>query len=340
MAWTEREWLYELLACPDCGASLQVGSDSLFCSSGHAIPIVGVTGSSAGYLDASGSDVPDQETAETLASFGYEWTKFDAIQPEDELFWRRYFADVPLPELHGKVALDAGCGKGRFSYFTAEHVGALVALDGSAAVHAAARNLAAHSNVVVVKSDLRHAPFADQSFDFIFCLGVLHHLKDPETGFRELVRMLAPNGLILLYVYSRAQHRGARFLGLAAASWLRRITPKVPRPLLRTLSLPISGLLYVAFVLPGQLGSRMDIRWLAGLPLQTYRGRPLRSLWLDTFDRLSARLERRFVWSDISPWFTSTGLRVLQVRDDAGLIVLACDTERDDDKQATNRGMG
>jgi SAM-dependent methyltransferase len=321
--WTEREWLYERLACPDCSAPLQASSDSLFCASGHAFPIVGATRSSAGYLDASGSDALDQETAKTLASFGYEWTKFDAIQPEDELFWRRYFADVPLPELRGKVALDAGCGKGRFSYFTAEHVGALVALDGSAAVHAAVRNLAAHPNVVVVKSDLRHAPFADESFDFIFCLGVLHHLKDPEAGFRELVRMLAPEGLLLLYVYSRPQRRGVRFLGLAAASWLRRVTPKVPRPLLRTLSLPISGLLYVAFVLPGQTGVRLGIQRLSDLPLQTYRGRPLRSLWLDTFDRLSAPLERRFVWSDISPWFTSAGLRVLRVRDDAGLIVLA-----------------
>jgi SAM-dependent methyltransferase len=305
------------LRCPTCSGVVEMHGEGVLCVNGHEM------GFSAGYLDASAPDVPDRDTAETLASFGYEWSTFDAVQPEDEPFWRRYFADVPLPELAGKVALDAGCGKGRFSYFTAEHVGALVALDGSAAVHAAVRNLAPHPNVVVVKSDVRHAPFADASFDFIFCLGVLHHLKDPEAGFRELARMLAPEGLLLLYVYSRPERRGTRSVGLAAASWMRRITPRVPRPLLRALSLPIAGLLYAAFVLPGRIGSRMNIRWLSGLPLQTYRGRPLRSLWLDTFDRLSAPLERRFVWSDVSPWFRSAGLRILRVTDDAGLIVLA-----------------
>ena len=303
--------------CPVCSAPVEEQNASVVCLEGHT------TGFSDGYLDASWSDAPDRETARTLDSFGYEWTTFDAIQPEDEVFWRRYFADVPLPELQGKVALDAGCGKGRFSHFTAEHVGALVALDGSAAVHAAARNLSPRPNVVVVKSDIRHAPFADRSFDFIFCLGVLHHLEDPEAGFRELVRMLAPEGLLLLYVYSRPQRRDVRFVGLSAASWLRRMTSKLPHPLLRVMSLPISMLLYVAFVVSGQLGVRLGIRRLANLPLQTYRGRPLRSLWLDTFDRLSAPLEHRFVWSEISPWFANAGLGVLQVREDAGLIVLA-----------------
>lgn len=325
------------LRCPVCGSLVEARGGAVLCVDGHAIA------SPAGYLDVSSSGPFDPETARTLASFGYEWTKFDAIQPEDELFWKRYFADVPLPELHGKVALDAGCGKGRFSYFTAEHVGALVALDGSAAVHAAARNLAAHANVVVVKSDLRRAPFADESFDFIFCLGVLHHLEDPEAGFRELVRMLAPTGLLLLYVYSRPQRHGARFLGLAAASWLRRITPKLPRPLLRTLSLPIAGLLYVAFVLPGRVGSGMGIRWLSSLPLQTYRGRPLRSLWLDTFDRLSAPVEHRYLWSEISPWFASAGLKVLRVRDEAGLFVLACGVKReaaDEPPRPTKKNRG
>jgi SAM-dependent methyltransferase len=306
------------LRCAECEAVVQVRDGALVCLDGH------ITRSMAGFLDASQPGGIDQVTAETLASFGYEWTTFDAIQPEDELFWRRYFADVPLTELKGRVALDAGCGKGRFSYFTAEHVGTLVALDGSSAVHAAARNLSPHPNVVVVKSDIRHAPFADRSFDFIFCLGVLHHLKDPEEGFRELVRMLAPNGLLLLYMYSRPQQRDVRFFGLAAASWLRRTTSNLPRPLLRVMSLPISMLLYAAFVMPGQVGARFGIRRLSDLPLRTYRGRPLRSLWLDTFDRLSAPLERRFVWSEISPWFASAGLHILSVRDDAGIIVLTC----------------
>ena len=38
--------------------------------------------------------------------------------------------------LDGLVGLDAGCGKGRYTRFLAEHLGALAALDGSSAVEA------------------------------------------------------------------------------------------------------------------------------------------------------------------------------------------------------------
>jgi len=36
-----------------------------------------------------------------------------------------------------------------------------------------------------------------ESFGFISSLGVLHHLPDPEAGFRSLVELLAPDGLFL-----------------------------------------------------------------------------------------------------------------------------------------------
>ena len=166
-------------------------------------------------------------------------------------------------------------------------------------------------------------PFAAESFDFIWCLGVLHHLGDPEAGFEELTRRLAPRGRLLVYVYSRPTQKGVRSLGLTAATLLRRFTVRFPHPMLRALCAPLAGLLYLCVVVPGRLGQLTSIGPLERLPLQTYRGRPLRSLWLDTFDRLSAPLEKRYVWEEIEPWFQKAGLEVEAVREDAGLIVLA-----------------
>ena len=40
-------------------------------------------------------------------------------------------------------------------------------------------------------------------FDYISCLGVLHHLADPEEGLRALTEMLAEDGAIGLMVYGR-----------------------------------------------------------------------------------------------------------------------------------------
>ncbi len=251
----------------------------------------------------------------TFESFGYEWNAFDVIQPEDEIFWRRYFADIEPGWLKEKIVLDAGCGKGRFSYFTAPLVRWLCAIDGSEAVRAAAKNLGEFENATVIRGDLVASPLQDESFDLVFCLGVIHHLPDPRRGFREICRLVRPGGRLLLYVYSRPSGRGFRRSGLAVATAMRRVTVHLPHPLLRVLSAPLAALLYLLFVIPGRLGAKV--------PLQTYRRRPLRALWLDTFDRLSAPLEARYVWEDIAPWFEQEGFSVLTKRDDAGLIVLA-----------------
>jgi hypothetical protein len=50
---------------------------------------------------------------------------------------------------------------------------------------------------------------------------------------------------------------------------------------------------------------------------------PFRSLVLDTFDRLSAPVEHRYVWEDLAPWFEEAGLVVDAARDETGWFVLA-----------------
>jgi len=57
--------------------------------------------------------------------------------------------------------------------------------------------------------------------------------------------------------------------------------------------------------------------------MDAYRGKPLRSLVLDTFDRLSAPVEHRYVWSELAPWFEGAGLTVDAARDETGWFVLA-----------------
>jgi SAM-dependent methyltransferase len=314
--------LVERLRCPVCGAPMveEPGRGVLSCESSHEFSL------SLGYLDAASSTLSaprDSSTSKTFASFGYEWNEFDEIRPEDEDFARIYFRDVELESLSGKVGLDAGCGKGRFTRILAGHLDAVVALDGSSAVEAAARNLSAFPNTLVVKSDLRSAPLAPASFDFVTCLGVLHHLEDPHEGFFELVELLAPGGRLLVYLYSRPSTFGLRSVALRLADALRKVTTKMPHRLLRLLSVPIGTILYWAVVVPGRFGQDREVRALDTLPMSTYRDKPRRSLVLDTFDRLSAPVEHRYVWSDIDWWFSDAGLVVEAARDETGWFVLA-----------------
>ncbi len=309
--------ILQRLRCPRCGEPL--ADQRLACRRGHEFR------RREGYLDALSGDEPslDPQTDRTLASFGYEWTSFDRIQPEDEGFFHEYFEDVDLESLRGRVGVDVGCGKGRYTRFMADYLAAVVALDGSDAVRSTARNLADLSNSVVLRGDLRTPPLADESFGFVSCLGVLHHLADPKGGFDSLVRLLAPDGILVVYLYSRPTERNLRSVALRAATELRRVTVRLPHPLVRLLSAPISAVLYVGVVIPGSLGARTGRMGLADLPLAPYRGQPMRSLWLDTFDRLSAPLEKRFVWGEVKPWFEGAGLEVKGVSHRHGLTIVA-----------------
>ncbi len=286
--------IVERLRCPSCGQPL-TDQGRLVCRNGHEFR------QRDGYLDASAEPV-DAKTGETFASFGYEWTVFDKVQPEDERFFRGYFTEVDLATMRGAVGLDAGCGKGRFSRFMAGHLQAILALDGSEAVATAARNLDDVPNACVMRADLRRAPLQEGSFGFVSCLGVLHHLTEPEEGFHALVRLLAPGGTLLVYLYSRPTEPGLRSIGLRAAT------------------------LYTAIVVPGSIGDRWGSRFLAGFPLSVYRRNPLRALWLDTFDRLSAPIETRYVWDDVRPWFERAGLDVQSVSERGGLVIVAART--------------
>jgi SAM-dependent methyltransferase len=313
--------LLELLACPRCGEALasEDGPDtsSVLCRRGHRFPLDG------GYLDLAQDGASDTTTARTFESFGYEWNTFDDVREEDSEFAEVYFRDLDMTSLKGKVGLDAGCGKGRYTRFLAPHLEALVALDGSSAVQAAARNLAPFPNVLVVRADLRTAPVVPGSVDLVACLGVLHHLEDPREGFRRLVRLLSPTGSILVYLYSRPAEFGARRIALSAAALLRAATVRTPHRLLRLLSAPVAALLYLGVVQLGALGQRFGIGPLARLPMASYRGKSLHSLFLDTFDRLSAPVEHRYVWEELAPWFEEEGLIVDAAREEAGWFVLA-----------------
>ena len=308
--------ILRVLVCPECRAELEERRDVVGCPNGHEF-------SSGGRVLDLLLTPKDPGVRATLESFGYEWTTFARIEPEDAIFWESYFRDVPLEEVADALTLDAGCGKGRFTRFTAAQVRAIVAFDGSDAIVAASENLADLANATCIRGDLVDPPFAESSFGFITCLGVLHHLPDPANSLKLLARLLHPGGYLLLYVYSRPTRPGVRAVGLAVASFLRRLTTVVPRPTLRLFSAPLAFLLTLLFVFPGQLGERFGIEKLRRLPLATYRQRPLRALWLDTFDRLSAPVEHRYSRPELEAMLVDAGLDVEKVREQAGWFVVA-----------------
>lgn len=103
----------------------------------------------------------------------------------------------------GDRVLDAGCGNGRlvklFSTVNVKYVG----LDNSQALLAVARKNFPQAKFVA--GDILRLPFADQSFDAVFCVAALHHLPTGRLrrqALAEINRVLIPAGFLILLNWS------------------------------------------------------------------------------------------------------------------------------------------
>jgi 2-polyprenyl-3-methyl-5-hydroxy-6-metoxy-1,4-benzoquinol methylase len=63
------------------------------------------------------------------------------------------------------------------------------------------------TNVIYAQADILKLASLQRRFDVIEAVGVLHHLADPEAGWRTLLSLLRPNGLMLVGLYSATARR-------------------------------------------------------------------------------------------------------------------------------------
>ena len=155
----------------------------------------------------------------TGALFGNLWKDLssDQFRESVELFTKRAHANnFDLEWLKGKTCLDAGCGSGRYSVALAVH-GAkeITAVDVSATgLETARENAKEFPQIQFQQTSVLDLPFPNDSFDLVWCAGVLHHTNDFDKGLAELTRVLKPNGKLFLLVYGAG---GLRWKAIKAA---------------------------------------------------------------------------------------------------------------------------
>ncbi len=151
--------------------------------------------------------------------FGDLWHAYDENLFEEsvQLFEQRAKANkFDLDWLKGKTCLDAGCGGGRYSVALARHgaksvVGADVSGSGLQNAKLQASRI---PNIQFCGASVLELPFADQSYDLVWCAGVLHHTRSPETGLTELVRVLKAGGRMFLLLYGKGGVRWPTMMNL------------------------------------------------------------------------------------------------------------------------------
>ena len=107
--------------------------------------------------------------------------------------------------------LEAGCGTGHVVAGSAIMMPHLEfhAVDFSEASLNIAREVAKANNVDIhfkTANLMNPLPF-DFKFDYISCVGVLHHLENPDQGLANLANQLSDDGYIFIHVYGEDYHR-------------------------------------------------------------------------------------------------------------------------------------
>jgi SAM-dependent methyltransferase len=186
----------------------------------------------------------------TVVGFGWEWETFNDIIQDTYMTNKSNFFDFihPVSEdfFEDKFVLDAGCGMGRFLRLGAEFGSRdIIGVDLSKSVDAAYANTRALPNAHVVQADIFALPFIVK-FDYIFSIGVLQFLFDPQKGFSELIKVLKAGGSISVWVYSKENNGWI----IRLLSPLRQyITSRLPRPVLYLFSSVVGAFLYICIKL-------------------------------------------------------------------------------------------
>jgi SAM-dependent methyltransferase len=289
-----------VLRCPHCGGTLEEKPGGLSCANcARTFPRVNGV-------------VCFVEVQDYAGSFGFQWHKYARTQLDDvhshesERMFRLKTGFTPA-ELSGKLILDVGCGMGRFAEVASRWGARVVGVDLSRAAEVAASNLADRENVAFLQANLFSLPFALESFDCIYSIGVLHHTPDCEKAFRSLLPFLKPGGRIAIWLYS-GYNKWYR-----VSDFYRKFTSRLPNRWLLALChvavplYPVHRLLRYVPILGRPLSALLS--YLLPVSLQPKRD------WrvLDTFDWYSPKYQSKHTYEEVSRWFESEGLDSVRV---------------------------
>lgn len=315
-----KERLLVYVACPACNGELTL---DVTARSGHEIMEGSLSCGGCQHVFAIrrgiprfAVDVPDVEQR-TADAFGYEWTRYSELAER----YRKQFLDwlqpVTADFFPGKAVLEGGCGKGRHTALAAAF-GAkdVVAMDLSDAVESAFTNTRQLENVHIIQADLNNPPVR-QAFDYAFSIGVLHHLPDPERGFRALVSRLKPGGAMSAWVYGR---EGNGWIVHGVTPVREHVTSHMPHGLLDVLSAAITLPLWLSTKLVyGPSGGMILGRKLPyGKYLAYIAPFPFREQRSIVFDHLVAPVAFYIKQDEFEGWFARAGLQDVHIEQHNG----------------------
>jgi len=210
----------ELLRCPATGERLEL-VDYVADADGEVI--TGKLRSVSGRIYPIRNGIPRFVEPSTYnMTWDYKWTQIDQgkglnyriLNKADrayaihDLFDRNSHGDHAFRRAAGSIVLDAGCGVGQYSIRLLQEIGPakVVSLDLTGAVDLFRKIMLERfpefrRRLLIVQASVFELPFRDDTFDYAFSLGVLHHTGDTRKAVRQVARVVKDGGEFNLWVY-------------------------------------------------------------------------------------------------------------------------------------------
>ena len=188
---------------------------------------------------------------QTQDLYGNLWIDFDNDTYFNEAFQRLKVRlernNIDTSWFKDKIALDGGCGGGRYTVALSRFgfkkvIGLDLSEKGIPDGFERIKGTPYEKTVEFIKGNVLEPPFEDNYFDFVFSNGVLHHTKHPLKGIEECHRVLKSGGRLWLYMWWED--------GVINTYWnssraiLKGINPLIMKNLLLTLGLPANRRFY------------------------------------------------------------------------------------------------
>ena len=198
----------------------------------------------------------------------------------------------------------------------APKVGHLNCIDpASEAIEVTKKALQANTNVTFLNESIDSVSIKENSQDFGYSLGVLHHIPDTQKALTTCVSLLKSKAPFLIYLYYNLDNRPLLFkLMWRCSEIFRSIISKLPNSLKPILTDVIAIFIYWPL-------SRFAkfISWIglnpSSLPLSFYRDSSFYTLRTDSRDRFGTPLEQRFSKKEITEMMHSAGLEKVTFSD-------------------------
>ncbi len=231
-------------------------------------------------------------------SFGEEWARYREVRPEHQEEFRNYFDLLDLDALAGRRVCDVGCGMGRWSTFLRKRVKEIILVDFSEAIFTARENLRDAPHCLFFLADLTALPFREDCVDFLFCLGVLHHLPTPALREVRNLGKFAP--LMLIFVYYALDNRPWHYrILLRPVTLARMILSRIRnRGLRKAIAVTGTYLVYLPLIWIGRL--LQPLGWSSHVPLYDfYHDKSPARIEQDVYDRFFTAIEQRVTREEI-----------------------------------------